>query len=768
MRVQWLGISALAASLALACGNDDDGGAATGGGGGGAGGSGGSSGGAGTGGDTSLPIPPRVELIDFVNPMIGTGGDGFGVGSAYPGPALPFAMIHPGPDTNTKNLDGQAFYHCAGYHYGDALLEAFSLTHMHGTGVPDYGNFGFMPVDGMDESRTSEAGYASSYSDEKAELGYYEVTLEGGRRVQITSTLRAAHFVFHFPQGTDPVVLLDAEHTIGSARIEDGRVRVDGPARSLTSSVRNFGGLSNRIGGFVTQAHAVFDQAPAAVGVWDENGLREVTPTETALAEGIDVGGWFRFPAGTTQVQMRVAISFADEAAQNLAAEMPDFDFEARRAEARSAWQPIFDAYQLFGANDEDSELLATAVYHTWLMPTLMTDVSGSLRRVDDSIGTSDEPRYSDFSLWDTYRTFHPWLMLAERDEQRLFVESMVQMAREGGAVPRWALARGDIKSMIGSPGEIVLAESKLKGVPVPSDAYSIARVAAFGEPPGEMGGRSAIAAYLEHGYVPADMSGGSVSRTLEYATADAALATWAELEGESADAVVLRERAESWRSIYDQEIGFFRAKMSDGSWGGFPGETIQNTDYTEGNPYHYLWMVGHDPTGLAEVMGGEAVARDRLQQFFELSQNEIVLLGVAKYYWHGNEPNILAPWLFAAWGDRSASKAFVQWVVDERYGTGPDGLAGNDDAGTLSTWLLFASVGLYPVSGTDRYIVGAPFVPRVVLERVGGDLTVETTKNPREASEVVRVLLDGEELDGPTLTHAQLLGEHTLRFELE
>src|SRR5690606_28462951 len=200
-----------------------------------------------------IDVPPVADLISAVNPFIGSGGVGFWVGSAYPGPALPFAMIHPGPDTNTKALDGLGFYHCAGYHYGDPLLEAFSLTHAHGTGVADYGTLGLMPLiatpgQALDASLRSEAGYASPYSDEIASLGYYSVVLDGGIRVEITATQRAALFRFEFPETGEPVVLLHTEHTVGDGKSGGGDVSLSGSA--FSARMHNLGDLSGRYGGF--------------------------------------------------------------------------------------------------------------------------------------------------------------------------------------------------------------------------------------------------------------------------------------------------------------------------------------------------------------------------------------------------------------------------------------------------------------------------------------------------------------------------------------
>jgi predicted alpha-1,2-mannosidase len=726
-----------------------------------------------------LPLEPpvKVELVGAVDPMIGTGGLGFGVGSAYPGPALPFALIHPGPDT-TEPGGAPGFYHCSGYYYDDPLIEGFSLLRMHGTGVPDYGTLALMPVDGMKDAYRGEDGYRAGFdhADEHAEPGYYRVTLDSGIVVEITSTLRAAQFRFTFPSGVAPTVLLDGEHVIGDeAKSGGGEVAVDaaGDAPTLDVRMRNLGDFSSRFGGFDVFARLVFDTPAEEVGVWDDEGLRG----GELQASGTDIGAWLRFaPAttsadGTTRVQARLGVSLvdADGAQANLAAEIPEHDFDAVRGAAEQRWATDLGQLEVWGANERETTAVATALYHTRLMPTLMSDVDARVLDVQGNAIVSEHPRYSDFSLWDTYRTLHPWLLLAEDPVNRDFAASLLAMAEEGGAVPRWALAHSDVRSMIGSPGEIVLAEMAVKGVVFEDEsrAYDLARVAAFGPAPGAVGGRSAAADYLAHGYVPSDLHGGSVSRTQEYAIADAALADWARRLGRDDDAQVLQERAGWYRKLYDDEVGFFRGLRSDGSWETWRGELGQDPMFIEGDAWQYLWLAPHDADGLAETLGGRARAVQRLSEFFENSAIEEPVLGFRSYYWHGNEPDLHAPWLFAMWGERDRTVRWVRWVAETFYGTGPDGIAGNDDGGTLSAWMLFASLGIYPIAGLDRYVVGAPLFPRVVLHRASGDLVVEAEPHPRAHPHVVAITLDGEPVEGPYLRHEQLVGSHRLHFTM-
>lgn len=713
---------------------------------------------------------PSVDLLTHVDPFIGTGGLGFGVGSAYPGPAVPFAMIHPGPDTRAPT-GAAGFAHCAGYHYDDPLLAGFSLLRMHGTGVPDYGNLAFMPVDGMTQAKTSVAGYAAPFdhADEVAEPGYYRVTLDGGLAVELTSTLRGALFRVTFPEGADPVLLLDAMHALGTGTVDAAEVALDPAAGTGRARIHALGDLSKRFGGFELFAAFAVDTAPAEVGTWDAEGLHPGTPS----ASGTPSGAWWRFAPGTRTVRLRVAVSFvdADGAARNLAAEVPDFDFDAVRTAARAAWAEDLGRVEIWGVSDEEATVLATAAYHTLLMPTLMSDVDGRYLRADGEVGTTRGRRYSDFSLWDTYRTLHPWLLLTDDPRNADLADSLLGFAREAGALPRWSLAHGDIHSMIGDPAAIVLAESAAKGVVFDrGPAYEYALRTAYDPAPGSVGGRGALESYLQHGYVAADEAGGSVSKTLEYASADLALADWSRRRGELGQAELLEERGDrAWRAVFDLAVRFPRGRYADGTYAPDFDPLVTSDAYTEGNAWQYRWLVPDDPDGLAEVLGGREAARSALRTFFESSAEETPLLGARMWYWHGNEPDLLAPWLFAEWGRPEESLRWIDWIDDTMYGTGPDGLAGNDDGGTLSAWRLLAAAGLYPVPGTARWIVTAPRVPRMVLHRATGDLVLEGDPEPRAHLHRVRVLLDGDALDGPELDHGRLVrGGHVLRFEME
>ncbi|MCC6213584.1 MAG: GH92 family glycosyl hydrolase [Polyangiaceae bacterium] len=715
------------------------------------------------------PPPPAPDLFEAADLRIGTGGVGFGVGSAYPGPAVPFALIHPGPDTRS-GTGAPSFYHCSGYYAEDEWLGGFSLLHFHGTGVPDYGVVGFMPIDSMTAEKREQAGYMSRLdrASEVTRPGYYSVRVESGIQSEITSSEHAAVFRFTYPDGVSPALVVDLAHTLTDGHIESADVALDPTAGKLSARVHNIGAMSGRFGGFQVWAEAAFDLPPSAVGTFDAAGLAP----GGASATGSPIGAWLEWPAGTTTVTMRVAVSLVDAegARANLEAEAPSFDFDAMRSAAEAKWRAALGALQVHGASERDARMLGAAMYHALLMPTLTSDVDLRARDALGQIAAQPRPRYSDLSLWDTYRTLHPWLLLAQDPRNADFAATMVSMAREGGAVPVWALAHGDTLTMLGSPGEIVLAESAQKGVVFDdeAEAYELSRVAAFGPSPGPIGGRDGdLPEYLRLGWVPIEAGDDSVSKTQEYAVADAALARWATRLGRTEDAAALGARGSSWKNHWDPEVGFFRARHADGTFAAWAGPELMGGPYVEGDAWHYLWMVPHDPDGLGQTLGGREAALGRLREFFELSVEEMPMLGVRRFYWPSNEPDLSAPWFFAAWGEPGESRRWLDWIFDTLYTDGPEGIPGNDDGGTMSTWLLFAALGLYPLPGTDLYVVAAPRYPRVVLERPGGALVIESSPAPSPGLVPRRVTVNGEALEGPYIEHAQLVGETLVRFEL-
>jgi len=718
-------------------------------------------------GDGPAPIAATAPLIRYVDPFIGTGGAGFGVGSAFPGPQRPFGMIRPGPDTMGPN-GAIGFAHCSGYSHDDAFIYGFSQTRMHGTGIVDYGTVGLLPTIGMSAQKTTAMGrrVGFSHEDERAAPGSYEVTLDDGTKVELTATDHVALHRYTFPATADATVLLDVGHALPDVEILDGSVDFDPVDPVVTGFAHFAGGYSSRFGGMPVFFAARFTRPFAAHGVWKAGVLADGETSRT----GGDVGAWVTFDAtADPEVGVAVAISFidVDHAKANLQAEAPGFDFAATRGDAEAAWEQALGRVQIEARSDRDLEIAYTALYHTLLMPTLASESDGSYRGIDGQVHTADGFRYyTDFSLWDTYRTLHPWLSLVYPEHQRDMLRSMVAMSVQGGAPPQWPLGIGETDGMVGDSAAVVFADSWARGV---RDfdleaAYAVLRESAMTPLPAH--GRDHVAEYAATGWIPIESGGSSGSSTLEYALDDAALALIAGALGEEADAAMLRERSGSWRNLWDPESGFLIGRHADGTFPGDHDPTTWQEYWAEGTTWHYTWFVPQDVPGLADTMGGRERFLARLDEFFAMSSCQPAGHLLPKpYYWHSNEPVLFVPWMYAELDDAARTATWTRWALANEYGDGPDGLPGNDDGGTMSAWWLFSASGIFPRVGTSEYLVGAPILPKVTLKLPGGDLVI-STKGPANGAPV-SATLNGVKLARPRFDHSQIAGGGTLEIEL-
>jgi predicted alpha-1,2-mannosidase len=319
---------------------------------------------------------------------------------------------------------------------------------------------------------------------------------------------------------------------------------------------------------------------------------------------------------------------------------------------------------------------------------------------------------------------------------------------------------------MVGSPAHVVIGEAVAKGLDDVDEAVLFAMAAdmALGRIEAPYGARPDVSVYDTYGYYPSDLVGTSVSWTQEVALADYALALGGEGWLSAEDQARLAERAHAWKPLYDAELGYFHARDSAGVFQPLNSTTVWGDEFSEGNAEQYRWLVPHDPEGLAEIMGGEDIALQRLDAFFEasLDAEKSDVRGIPKpYYWAGNEHDLQVPFLFSAWGQREQTSRWAGWALDTFYGTGADGYPGNDDGGAMAAWVVWTVIGLYPMAGTDRYFLGEPRFSRVELDLPDGTFVIERSGT----GPVRRVELDGEALPDESLRHDQLRGGSVLHF---
>ncbi len=717
--------------------------------------------------------PAATPLVQWVDPFIGTGGRGYGTGSAFPGPQVPFGLARPGPDTALPGGLALGFAHCSGYSFEDTVVLGFSQTRMHGTGIVDYGAVSFMPTLGFTPAKAAPKGVMQSFAkaDESASPGRYAVTLADGIGVELTATARVGLHRYSFPAGSPAAVVLDLGRVLPDVEVVDAELTVDPDASGVRGFMHVSGGYSNRAGGVKIFFAAKFSRPLAGHGVWSDG---EVVADELTR-KGQAVGAYFEF-AGADPVVLGVGLSFVDaeHAAQNLAAEAPELDFDAAVTAAEAAWEQQLGRVELHGHSQRDFEIFYTALYHTLMMPTLATDLDGSYRGLDGEVHQADGfTYYTDLSLWDTFRTQHPLLTLLYPEHQVDFMRSLAHMAADGGYMPRWPLGTGYTGGMVGESATIVFADSYKKGLTIPADematAYAAMRKTAMEPVPQDSPypGRTGVLDYIELGYVPIEAGGSSVSWTLESAYDDYALAGLAELLGEPADAATFSARAGNYRNTYDPKSGLMIGRHQDGSFVADVDVLGWQDYYAEGNALQYLWYAPHDMTGLAELMGGRDILLDRLRDLFKNSEAEVINIMPQQYYWHGNEPDLHAAFIFSALGEPAESARWSRWISRERYDDDPAGLAGNDDAGTLSAWYVLAAAGLFPIAGTDTYLVGSPRFTRMTLHLAAGDLTIDAPATSEEAIYIEAATLDATPITEPRLTHAQLAAGGLLQFDM-
>lgn len=749
--------------------------------------------------DTAAPVAAGepVDLLPLVDPFISTGGLGFSVGSGYPGATRPFGLVKLSPDTADSVGSDAGYHRGGGYHYDDTWVQGFSHMHMHGIGVTDYGVLAVMPVDrgdpagGLPPELTVEGGYRAllDHSREEARPGWYRLGLDQPEvDVSLTTTTRTGLHRYRFGESVAaPTLIVDLGHALGSSRVHSAWVEVDPQAGTLQGELVMDGELTapftvwfaartdvlpERWGTW--QGAQVSDSDPSGITVMDRatSASRDVVKDADGEAEHQRVGAWLGFPAGTEDVHLQVGISTVDldGAWLNLETEATSWSPEGVADDARSEWRQALSPVRIWGGEADDRVIFATALYHSLQMPTIYSDVDGRYRGFDDQVHLADHLYHTDYSLWDTYRTLHPLLTLLWPDRHHDILASFARMVEDGGNVPRWAAATSDSETMLGTPANIVWAEAWRKGLRGWGEEIVAPRAIdiALGRYSPAYGGRPDVTWTGTLGYYPADQVGRSVAWTQETAISDYALAEVAADLGSTWDGVELRSRSEAWKRLYNPETGWIQGRETDGSWRNLPSPEIWDDVYAEGNARQYLWLAPQDPEALFEVLGGEEIALARLTEMMEgTAAEEADRLEVVpnSWYWHGNEPSLHIPWMFGLAGRPDLGRVWVRWVMDTYYGTGPDGITGNDDAGTSSAWFAFAAMGIYPLAGTERYVLGLPAFERIELDLGGDVFTITSDVDPLAGDQPVEIALDGTPWPAPHLSHAHLRPGGWLHF---
>lgn len=726
----------------------------------------------------SADVAVEKDYAASVNPFVGTGGHGH----TFPGAVVPNGMIQPSPDTRIDGWDASS-----GYYYEDSLMNGFSHTHLSGTGCADYGDFLLMPTVGEQVCNPQDFSkqnlpFASNFShaSEVAEPGYYSVFLDRyGVRAEMTATKRAALHRFTFPETEKAGFILDLDYSIQHQTNLDMQVEVVSDTEIRGHKLSQYWAFDQQLS-FYAKFSKPFTYEVLRDTLIDQSGKKQ--PRCKVLLQFAT--------QKDEQVMVKMAVSAVDmEGAQkNLEAEIPGWDFEGIRKSARQAWNNYLSKIDVTTAEQNDKTIFYTAMYHTAISPNLFTDVDGRYLGMDLKThqGDVNQPVYTTFSLWDTFRALHPLLSIIDPAKNNDYIRSLLLKAQEGGVLPKWELAGNYTATMIGYHAASLMADAYTKGYADfdLNEAYKACIRAAEYDTTGikcpelVLPVLMPMARYYKNtlGYIPCDRENESVAKALEYAYDDYCISILAEAVGDYKNQEKYAKFAQAYELYFDPSTRFMRGLDSKGKWRtpfNPRASNHRNDDYCEGTAWQWTWFVPHDVEGLVGLMGGEDAFVGKLDSLFTASsqmEGEVVsadITGLIGQYAQGNEPSHHVIHMYNYVNRPWQTQELLDRVFKEQYRNDPDGLSGNEDCGQMSAWYILNSMGFYQVCpGKPVYSIGRPIFDKVVINLPENKtFTITALNNSKENKYIQAVKLNGKDLVTPFFEHKDMINGGTLEF---
>ncbi|WP_374049246.1 GH92 family glycosyl hydrolase [uncultured Coprobacter sp.] len=724
------------------------------------------------------------EPIDFVNPFIGTTN----FGTTNPGAVCPNGLMSVVPfnvmGSETNKYDKDARWWSTPYEYYNKFFTGFSHVNLSGVGCPELGSLLLMPTCG--ELNVDYKEYGSAYRDETASPGYYtNVLTKYNIKTEVSATPRTSIARFTFPAGKSHILM----------NLGEGLTNESGATLRRVND-REIEG-SKLLGTFCYNPQAVFpiyfvmrvNKSPIQTGYWKkqrpmtgveaewdkDNGKYKLYTRYGKEMSGDDVGAFFTFDTQSgEQIEVQIGVSFVSiaNARENLDKEQSGFNFEKVKADARKQWNEELSKIEVEGGTYDDKVVFYTALYHILIHPNILQDVNGQYPVMEsDQIKTAKGDRYTVFSLWDTYRNVHQFLSLVYPEKQMAMVNTMIDMYKEHGWLPKWELYGRETLTMEGDPSIPVITDTWLRGLrDFDIDTAYEAMIKSATTPGKNNLMRPDNDDYLGKGYVPLrEQYDNSVSHALEYYIADFALSQLAESLGKKDDARLFYDRSLGYKNYYCKEFGTLRPILPDGSFyspfNPRQGENFEpNPGFHEGSAWNYTFYVPHDIPGLTKLMGGKKPFIDKLQSVFDEG-----------LYDPANEPDIAYPYLFSQFkGEEWRTQKEVNRLLKKYFKNQPDGIPGNDDTGTMSAWAVFSMMGFYPdCPGLPRYTLTSPLFDRITIHLdpkyyKQKEIIIETERPSSDAIFIDRVDQNDKKIKGYFITHDELTQNGPIKFVLK
>ena len=651
--------------------------------------------------------------LRYANPLMGTGPltdpkdigyaapkswRGAWAGLVFPGSSLPNALVQLSPITE--------FGTGAGYDYADSVIYGFAHTNK------GHWNLCHLPILPVSGEVPAGQEYASSFSHatESASPGFYGVTLADYQvDVKLTSTLRCGfhQYRYHRPTGRQIVFKL----TKSNERVTNWHMEKVGDA--AVQGFQETGPQTVYFYGMLSEAMQTLDVR----GPGTKDGLVVL-----------------RLRDGGRPVELRVGLSFVSvaNARQNLAQEVGSRSFEQVRRQAATTWAALLSKVNVTGGTDRQKELFYSCLYRSFLWPALRSDTNGEYRDVKGNVVKAGFNYYTIPSLWDTYRNKDVLLSMLAPQVTTDVIKSLQDIGDKTGFIPTFF--HGDhAASFVAGAYQRGLTDFDVR------DVYRLllrnANVAG--------GTRPYLTEYLQKGYVPTTevaapevetKGSAGVSKTLEYAYDDYAVAQLAQALHDTANYRVLMARSKNYRNVFDPGTKFMRGRLADGTWvkNFNPEYPYYEYMYREANAWQVSFFAPHDMPGLVALYGGAQPFEAKLDSLFTVPWNPSYIArnvsGFIGQYCHGNQPDHETPFSYYFVGKPEKSQRRLDEILARFYGMGPSGYgyAGMDDAGEMSAWYVFSAAGLYPLSAADaRYLVTVPVFDKVRWQTGSKTLTV-------------------------------------------
>lgn len=525
-----------------------------------------------------------------------------------------------------------------------------------------------------------------------------------------------------------------------------------------------------------------------------------------ARAEGRQASVAFRFPAGTRKVSLRYGISLIGEtqASHNLAREQKGFNRLAVEKKGRKVWNETLGHIQVKGGSEDQKTVFYTSYYRTFERPVCLSEDGCYFSAFDGKIHNDDGvPFYTDDWIWDTYRAAHPLRALIFPAVEENIISSYLLMAEQMGTkwMPTFPEMTGDTRRMNSNHGVAMVADALYKGLQVDADrAFEYCRrgieektLAPWcGNPAGWIDDF-----YKQHGYIPALNEGEKetdpnvhgfekrqpVAVTLGTSYDEWCLSRIAQWRGDEENRQKYLRLSYNYRNVWNAETRFFHPKDKDGRFlpnfdYRFGGGLSAREAYDENNGWTYRWDVQHNLADLARMMGGREQMVANLDQTFaegmgrgkrEFYNQLPDQTGNIGQFTMANEPSLHIPYIYNYAGAPWKTQKRIRQCLGTWFRNDVMGVPGDEDGGGLTSFVVFSSMGFYPVTpGFPIYNIGSPLFTDVQVSLPGGKTFRIVAKDCSDTNKYIQsAKLNGKPLDKPWFTHDDIKKGGTLVLEM-